>query len=51
MNGILSKYNITAVLLYKSLEGYTVNERWHYGKELMIDGLNLPTGIHFCAAV
>lgn len=51
VNGILSKYNITAGLLYKSLERYTVNQRWHYGKELMIDGLNLPTGIHFCAAL
>jgi len=49
VNSILAKYNITATLMYESLEGYTVDWR-HYGKELMIDGLNLPTGVQFYAA-
>jgi len=53
VNSILAKYNINAVLLYNSLEGYTVDSKArHYENctELMIDGLNLPTGVQFCAA-
>jgi len=49
VNSILAKYNITATLMHESLEGYTVDWRHYSNKELMIDGLNLPTGVQFCA--